>query len=92
MPQAAQPRPRCNADKLAGRAQQAVAQGQYTSALSLIEASLRCRPDVTLYRLALVAACNSNNAVVARKYFAKLSPAQQPALAQLCMRNKINLP
>jgi len=82
----------CNADKLAQRAQQAITLGQYTSALALLEGSLRCRLDPSLYRVALLAACNAGNAAKAKLYFGKLTRAQQPAMAQLCLRNEISLP
>ncbi|HEY1554152.1 MAG TPA: serine/threonine-protein kinase [Kofleriaceae bacterium] len=82
----------CNADKLAQRAQQAITLGQYTSALALLEGSLRCRPDPSLYRVALLAACNAGNATKAKAYFARLTRPQQPAMAQLCLRNAIALP
>jgi serine/threonine protein kinase len=92
MPRQALQGPNCNADRLAGRAQQAITEGQYTSALALLEGSLRCRPDPSMYRLALLAACNAGNTAKAKLYFAKLAPNQQTTMAQLCMRNKIALP
>jgi tRNA A-37 threonylcarbamoyl transferase component Bud32 len=86
------PARKCNADKLASRAQQSITQGQYTAALSLIEGSLRCRPDPSLYRLALLAACNGANAPKAKLYYGRLPAAQRGAMVQLCLRNKISLP
>jgi hypothetical protein len=82
----------CSADKLAQRAQQSITQGQYTQALALLEASMRCRPDPTLYRLALLAACNAGNAKKAKRYFSLIPASQQPPMSQLCHRNKIALP
>jgi serine/threonine protein kinase len=91
MPHAA-PRSSCNADKLAQRADEAIAQGRYTSALALLEGSLRCRNDATLYRLVVLAACNAGNAATAKQYFARLPSSQQSAMAQLCLRNRISVP
>ena len=93
MPASTDPRaPACNADKLSQRAQQSITQGQYTQALALIEASIRCRPDATLNRLALLAACNAGNGPKAKRYYARLPASQQTAMTQLCLRNKITLP
>jgi len=83
--------PSCDAGKLSSRAQDAIAGGRYGSALASIEASMRCRYDPTLYRLAVLAACNSGNATKARLYYARVPAAQQGALAQLCLRNHIAL-
>jgi serine/threonine protein kinase len=92
MPQAEQPTKNCNADKLAQRADEAIAQGRYTSALALLQGSLRCRPDASLYRVVVLAACNAGNPAMAKQYFSKLPQHQQPGMAQLCMRNRITLP
>jgi hypothetical protein len=83
--------PSCDAGKLASRAQEAISTGRYPVALASLEASMRCRYDPSLYRMAVLAACNSSNATKARLYYARVPAAQQPALAQLCLRNKIAL-
>jgi serine/threonine protein kinase len=82
----------CNADKLSQRAQSSITQGQYTQALALIEASMRCKPDQSLNRLALLAACNAGNPAKAKRYFGKIPASQQTPMARLCLRNKITLP
>ena len=87
----ARPAHPCDADKLSKRAQESITQGLYTGALALIEASMRCRPDPSLYRLAVLAACNSSNEVKAKRYFARLPANHQNAMAQLCLRNGIAL-
>jgi hypothetical protein len=84
--------PACNAEQLTQRAQTSITQGQYTQALALLEASIRCRPDPTLNRLALLAACNAGNVAKAKRYYARLPVGQQVPMAQLCLRNKITLP
>jgi tRNA A-37 threonylcarbamoyl transferase component Bud32 len=84
-------RPTCDADKLSTRAQQAITEGQYTVALSLLESSIRCRPDSSLFRLAVLAACNSSNEAKAKRYYAKLSAGQRTTMAQVCLRNGISL-
>jgi serine/threonine protein kinase len=82
-------RPSCDADSFSKRAQQAITEGQYHAALALLEASIRCRPDPSLYRLAVLAACNSSNEAKARRYFARLPANHKNTMAQLCLRNGI---
>ena len=82
-------RPNCDADSLSKRAQQAITEGQYHAALALLESSIRCRPDPSLYRLAVLAACNSSNEAKARRYFARLPANHKNTMAQLCLRNGI---
>ena len=84
-------RPTCDADKLSKRAQQSITEGQYSVALSLLESSIRCRPDVSLYRLAVLAACNSSNEAKAKRYYARLPTNQKTTMAQVCLRNGIAL-
>jgi hypothetical protein len=84
-------RPTCDADKLSKRAQQSITEGQYSVALSLLESSIRCRPDPSLYRLAVLAACNGSNEAKAKRYYARLPANQKTTMAQVCLRNGIAL-
>ena len=60
-------------------------------ALQQIEAAIACggaTPRRT--KLAFMAACNLPDATKAKAYFARLPATQQPALVEICLRNRID--
>jgi hypothetical protein len=83
--------PPCDANDLKEQGMESVTQGQHGAALSLFEASLRCKSDPSVTALAFMAACNSHNATAAALFYKKLSPSQQGKYKIMCERNKVPL-
>ena len=92
LPKPEAPLPTCNASKFTEAAKKKVSSGQYREALVDIEASLRCAPDPSLYRLGALAACNGRNAPKARFYANRLAASQLTTIRQICLRNGVELP
>ncbi len=85
-------KPDCDADALRQKGDDHLQSGMDAAALAAFEASMRCRPDPTLYRRAFLAACRSKNAAKAKAYFPKLPAKDATPLAQMCIRNGIQVP
>jgi len=82
----------CDADTLRQKGDDHLQQGMDGAALAAFEASMRCRPDPTLYRRAFLAACRSKNAGKAKLYYGKLPSKDATSLAMMCIRNGIQVP
>ena len=86
------PPPACDADALRDKGQDHLQTGMDAAALAAFEASMKCRPDAGLLRLAFMAACRSKNAGKAKYYYPKLPTATTTGIVQICVRNGITLP
>lgn len=82
----------CDADALRDKGNDHLQTGMDAAALAAFEASMKCRPDASLLRLAFMAACRSKNAPKAKFYYPKLPPATTTGIVQICVRNGIALP
>jgi len=82
----------CDADALRDKGQDHLQTGMDAAALAAFEASMKCRPDAGLLRLAFMAACRSKNASKAKYYYPKLPTATTTGIVQICVRNGITLP
>ena len=82
----------CDADALRDKGQDHLQSGMDAAALAAFEASMKCRPDAGLLRLAFIAACRSKNAAKAKYYYPKLPTATTTGIVQICKRNDIVLP
>jgi hypothetical protein len=89
LPRPEAPLPTCNAAQVTEAAKKKVSSGQYRAALVDIEASLRCAPDPSLYRLGALAACNGRNPAKARQFANRLPAAQLTTIRQICLRNGV---
>jgi quercetin dioxygenase-like cupin family protein len=74
----------------------AQAQNQYVagfarSALQLIKKGLLCQPNVRMYRLAATYACAAHDLTAAREMFEKVPAQFQPAIAQRCLQEGLEL-
>jgi hypothetical protein len=85
-------KPDCDADQLRQKGDDHLQTGMDAAALASFEASMRCRPDPTLYRRAFLAACRSKNTPKAKQYYTKLPAKDAGSLAQMCIRNGIQVP
>ena len=83
------PQPACDADEHKRAGEAAGAKGQHAQALSEYEAALKCKPDPHFIQLAYMEACGSNKVDKAKQYFARIAPASQQSLLQICLRNGI---
>ena len=81
----------CDADALVQKADDHLQTGMDAAALMFFERAMQCRPDPTLYRKAFMAACRSKNEPKANVYYGKLLPDERSSLAQLCIRNGIQV-
>lgn len=81
----------CDADELKNKGMEEVNMGQHAAALALFEQSLACKSDSYVVALTFMAACNSQNAAKARKYYGQLSPVQQSKYKMMCERNHVDL-
>ncbi len=84
--------PPCNADALRDKGQDYLQTSRDGDALASFEASMKCRPDAGLLRLAFMAACRSSNGPRARYYYPKLPTATTTGIVQICVRNGVTLP
>ena len=82
----------CDADALRDKGQDHLQTGMDAAALAAFEASMKCRPDAGLLRLAFMAACRSRNVAKARYYYPRLPTATTAGIVQICKRNDIILP
>ncbi len=81
----------CDAAALAEKGDDHLQSGMNAAALAAFEASLACTPDPMVARKAFMAACRSKNVTKAQRFYATLPPNQRSSLAQLCIRNGIQL-
>ena len=63
--------------------------GAASAALGIMRSVLTCKHDARMYRLAVIYACAAHDAPTARELFAKLPPAQRPAIEQRCQQDGI---
>ena len=82
----------CDADALRAKGEDHLQTGMDAAALAAFEASMKCRPDDGLLRMAFMAACRSKNAPKAKFYYPKLPTATTTGIVQICIRNGITLP
>ncbi len=82
----------CDADALRDKGQEHLQTGMDAAALAAFEASMKCRADAGLLRLAFMAACRSKNAAKAKYYYPKLPTATTTGIVMICVRNGITLP
>ncbi len=85
-------KPDCDADALKQKGQGDIQNGLNAAALAAFEASMKCKPDPSLLKLAFMAACNAKNATKAKLYYSKIPQTQQGGIAQMCIRNGITVP
>ena len=81
----------CDAAALTEKGDDHLQAGMDAAALAAFEASLACKSDPMVMRKAFLAACRSKNATKARRFYATLPANQRSTLAQLCIRNGIQL-
>jgi tetratricopeptide (TPR) repeat protein len=81
----------CDADDLTHTAKTQMNAGLFEAALQSLELSLKCKPDLEVYPLVVLAACDSNNAAKAKAYFAKLPGDRRDEMATICRRQNIEL-
>lgn len=81
--------PDCDAAALKQKGDDHLQTGMDAAALAAFEASMRCKPDANVLKLAFMAACRSKNAAKAKVYYAKLP--QLGSIVQICVRNGIQL-
>lgn len=81
----------CDADALRQKGDDHLSTGMDAAALAAFETSFACKADSSVSRKAYMAACRSNNAAKARKYFAMVPASQRDMLAQICIRMGIAL-
>lgn len=86
------PPEKCDADALKAKGEDNLSTGMDAAALANFEASMKCRPDASLMRLAFMAACRSKNATKAKQYYPRLPPSTTTGIVQICVRNGIQLP
>ena len=86
------PPEKCDADALKAKGEDNLSTGMDAAALANFEASMKCRPDASLMRLAFMAACRSKNAAKAKAYYPRLPPSTTTGIVQICVRNGIQLP
>lgn len=79
----------CDADALREEGLQYINSGQHAAALARFEASLKCKRDPYVLRLAFMEACSSSNSAKAKLYYKQLTPAQQQKVAQICIRQGV---
>jgi tRNA A-37 threonylcarbamoyl transferase component Bud32 len=84
--------PDCDEDAWRQKGDDHLVTGMDAAALAAFESSMRCRPDPSLFKKAFIAACRSKNASKAKTYYAKLPAKDAPTLAQMCIRNGIEVP
>ena len=83
--------PGCDADALRQKGEDHLQTSMDAAALAAFEASLACKSDAKVMRLAMMAACRSKNDVKARLYNANLPASQTTGIVQICVRNGIAL-
>ena len=86
------PAEKCDADALKAKGEDNLSTGMDAAALANFEASMKCRADGSLMRLAFMAACRSKNSAKAKYYYPKLPPSTTTGIVQICVRNGIQLP
>lgn len=79
-------KPDCDADSQRQKGDDHLSTGMDAAALAAFEASMRCRPDASLFKKAFLAACRSKNASRAKYFYSKLPAGQAGSLAQMCIR------
>ncbi len=82
----------CDAEALRAKGQDHLQTGQDALALENFEDALACKPDQSLERLALMAACRAKRAESAQRHYARLPPDTTTGIVQICVRNGIALP
>ncbi|MDB4955151.1 MAG: domain containing protein [Myxococcales bacterium] len=82
--------PPCDAADLAEKGKANINVSAFAAALSNFEASLKCKKDPNITKLAFMAACRGSNLNKAKQYYGQLPPAAQNTLVQMCLINKID--
>ncbi|MDB4958863.1 MAG: hypothetical protein JWO36_6432 [Myxococcales bacterium] len=84
------PKPACDADALADKGRNNIDVSAFAAALANFEASLACKPDPSVYKLAFMAACRGSNLAKAKQYYGKLPTKTQETMVHMCLINKID--
>jgi hypothetical protein len=85
------PTPPCDADNLRDKGTEYAGAGNYKAALDAYDRALACAPSQSVVRLAFLAACQAGNATRAKELYAQIPALSQGNLAQICLRNKIDV-
>jgi len=81
----------CDATQAKTKGQDYLANGMDTAALAMFEASLRCKYNTKVVKIAFLAACRSKQAAKAKLYFGKLPAKDAVNNALICRRSGIEL-
>ena len=86
------PPAQCDPQDLQTKGRSAEEVGQHGLALSDFEQAMRCKGAdmIRLTQFAFMAACNSHNVSAAKRYWPRLTAAQQGVQLQMCVRNGIS--
>ena len=80
-----------NGDLVTSEAEDQYAGGLAESALALVARALVCKQSDEMVRLATMYACVAHDLISARRYFSKLGPPFQAAIAQRCQQEDLNV-
>jgi pSer/pThr/pTyr-binding forkhead associated (FHA) protein len=80
----------CDAADLAEKGRNSMNTSAYAAALASFEASLKCKKDPTVVKLAFMASCRGSKADKAKVYWNMLPPGAGNSLIQMCLSNKID--
>lgn len=80
-----------NVDLVTSEAEDQYAGGLAESALALVARALVCKQSDEMVRLATMYACVAHDLISARRYFSKLGPPFQAAIAQRCQQEDLNV-
>ena len=81
-----------NVDNLVRQAGDQAGAGHWNAALQQISKALECKQDDRWYRMAAIYACGAHQAVVAKRYYARVSLQVQREIAQRCLQQGIAVP
>ena len=76
----------CDADALKAKGDEYLQNGMDAAALAAFEASMRCKSDSGLLRMAYMAACRSKSWQKAKYYYSKVPASQTTNITQICIR------
>ena len=76
----------CDADALKAKGDEYLNNGMDAAALASFEASMRCKGDPSLLRMAFMAACRAKSWQKAKYYYSKVPASQAQGISQICVR------
>jgi hypothetical protein len=80
----------CDAQALRDKGQDAMQIGADAMALEKFEASLACKPDAAVERLAFMSACRAKDVDRARRHYGNVPSTNRTGIIQICVRNGIS--